>query len=494
MKKVMIIGGGISGLSAGIYALQGGFAVELYEKNAMLGGECTGWNRQGYHIDNCIHWLTGCRPEDELYKIWQSIGAIDEETEFYREPYFYMADFGDVKLHLWSDLERARREFLEVAPEDEAELNRLFDSVRLAEAVRVPTEKSLADMSFIEYMKFGMSMAAMGRVIKEYGSDTVADLARRFKSSYVRETLTRYFESSYMAITLISSYGFYTSKTAAIPAVGSVEMVRRITKRFEELGGKVHTGMSAARINLEGSKASSVTFEDGSTVSCDFVICCCDPTVTFGKLLPKRYMDKKLKRMYDNAGGYVVTSLFNLAFGIVGEDDISTPTGSCLFPCRPYSVGTRQCDFMGLRLYDYDEALYPKSRRVIQCSIPQDTKDYEYWSGIYGDRDTYSAEKERIARDIEERICEQYPELKGRLALLSTYSPVTFTRWCGAYKGAYMSFFETKGHKSLTAKSTVKGVSNVLVASQWLTTNGGLPTAVTYGKFAAEKLCGMGEK
>ena len=47
MKKVVICGGGIAGLTAGIYAQQAGFATEIYEKNALPGGECTGWARQG---------------------------------------------------------------------------------------------------------------------------------------------------------------------------------------------------------------------------------------------------------------------------------------------------------------------------------------------------------------------------------------------------------------------------------------------------------------
>ena len=38
MKKVVIIGGGVSGLSAGIYAQQKGYQTEIYEKNQMLGG------------------------------------------------------------------------------------------------------------------------------------------------------------------------------------------------------------------------------------------------------------------------------------------------------------------------------------------------------------------------------------------------------------------------------------------------------------------------
>ncbi len=45
-EKVVVIGGGISGLTAGIYALLSGFEVEIYEKNAIPGGECIGWNRK----------------------------------------------------------------------------------------------------------------------------------------------------------------------------------------------------------------------------------------------------------------------------------------------------------------------------------------------------------------------------------------------------------------------------------------------------------------
>lgn len=35
-KKVVIIGAGVSGLSAGIYALQAGYSVEIYEKTKCL--------------------------------------------------------------------------------------------------------------------------------------------------------------------------------------------------------------------------------------------------------------------------------------------------------------------------------------------------------------------------------------------------------------------------------------------------------------------------
>ena len=137
MKKVVIIGGGISGLSAGIYAQQMGYQTEIYEKNPMVGGECTGWNRQGYHIDNCIHWLTGSQKEDDLYGIWNNVGVLDDSIQMYREEYIYKLEMDGKSLHLWRDIEKARKEFLAIAPEDSDEINKFFDNVKLAECVKV---------------------------------------------------------------------------------------------------------------------------------------------------------------------------------------------------------------------------------------------------------------------------------------------------------------------------------------------------------------------
>ena len=55
MKKVIIIGAGIAGLTAGVHLQKAGYETEVYEKNPLPGGMCTGWMREGYFIDNCIH-------------------------------------------------------------------------------------------------------------------------------------------------------------------------------------------------------------------------------------------------------------------------------------------------------------------------------------------------------------------------------------------------------------------------------------------------------
>ena len=111
-EKVVIIGGGISGLSAGVYALMAGFEVEIYEKNAIPGGECIGWNRKGYHIDNCIHWLTGTRKDTEMYDVWKKTGALSDDTEYAKINEFYTSTFNGQSATLWNDLKRTERAYI----------------------------------------------------------------------------------------------------------------------------------------------------------------------------------------------------------------------------------------------------------------------------------------------------------------------------------------------------------------------------------------------
>ena len=48
MKKILIIGGGIAGLSAGIYARRSGFDAAILEMHTIPGGNSTSWKRNGF--------------------------------------------------------------------------------------------------------------------------------------------------------------------------------------------------------------------------------------------------------------------------------------------------------------------------------------------------------------------------------------------------------------------------------------------------------------
>ena len=117
MKKIVIVGGGISGLTSGIFAQKYGFESIVLEKNSVAGGECTGWDRQGSHIDGCIHWLTGTKKDTELYDLWCEVGALDG-IDIINLDYYYMFEYDGKKICFYNDYNKLREELLSVSAED----------------------------------------------------------------------------------------------------------------------------------------------------------------------------------------------------------------------------------------------------------------------------------------------------------------------------------------------------------------------------------------
>ena len=142
MKKAIIIGGGIAGLAAGIYAQKAGIESIIYEKHIIPGGECTGWDRKGFHIDGSIHWLMGTNRETKLNKIWNEMGAL-ESTEIYQPDSFGTVDYQGQRVVLHRDAEKLKNHLLNVSPEDEAEINNLCRCIEAFYGFEPPCDKPL---------------------------------------------------------------------------------------------------------------------------------------------------------------------------------------------------------------------------------------------------------------------------------------------------------------------------------------------------------------
>lgn len=128
--KVIIVGAGIAGLAAGVYARQSGFDVTIYESHTIPGGASTSWRRQGYLFEGGMHWLTGSSPKTPLHKLWREVGALDDSVQIhYRDPFLTFEQDGH-RACLYQDLEKLRQHFLESAPDDRAEINRLCRDIK----------------------------------------------------------------------------------------------------------------------------------------------------------------------------------------------------------------------------------------------------------------------------------------------------------------------------------------------------------------------------
>lgn len=486
MKKIIIIGGGIAGMTAGVLLQKAGFTTEIYERNALPGGQCTGWKREGYFIDNCIHWLTGTRPGSALHELWREIGALGDDVELYKKEMFFSSKLNGQVLTFWRDKERTRREMLALSPEDEKEINKLIDYVSMAETMTVPVEKPFDSMNFIDYMKLGMSMKAMGKVMKEYGNMDINELAMRFKHPLIQRAIVDYMPNGYQAYAFLVSYGTVTGGNGDIPKGGSLAMSLRIAEKYKEHGGVVYTNTNVEEIILNGEKAKGILLDNGKKIEADYVVCACDTDYTFRKLLPEKYMPQKLKNMYDNREKYPVSSGFQIAYAVDGV--FAELTGTRVFSCDEMNVGNHMVQCMSIQSYDYEPDFAPEGKMILQTNFSQTEADYKYWESLYRNRADYEKKKIEIAELAMERIVGEYSFLKGKIHVIDVWSPMTYTRYCNSYKGAYMSFVTTKQAKSITVPGVVKEIENVLLASQWLMGPGGLPTAAAMGKFAAWRI------
>jgi len=469
MKHIAVIGGGVAGLTAGIYALRAGFDCTVFEKNSFIGGNLTGWDRRGYHIDNCMHWLTGTLEGTDLYKIWNDTDAVGSVPIVKNEAFYYSERFGH-RLAMWRDPDRTLSDICDLSPADRREAERFINGVKRLAKVIDGGEKA-------DYVRCLPVFATYGRM-------TVGDLSQRFKHVAVKYLFTDYLDYRLSALALLFAYSAFICGNADIPAYGSRAMAERMAARFLSLGGKLRTACEVRSVTVRSGKAESV-ITDGGEYPADVVICCCDPFVTFGKLIDGGYMPSSLSRMYRN-GKTPVFSSIHAAFECDASPEI--PHGVTVFDTRPLLIGETWISRLNVHDYSYEKQFAPYGKTVLQTMFFLTHEESLKW--ILMNKEDYRREKIRFGEEIRSRIAERYPSLSPSVKVLDVWTPATYGSYFNAYDGAYLGFAMTPQALTYRQKCAVPGLENVFLASQWQRSPGGLPQAALNGRdavSAAEK-------
>jgi len=116
-KSIIIIGAGMGGLAAGVYARMNGYRTRIFEMHTGPGGQCTAWKRGGYTFDVCIHHLMGCSPFSKINLLWQELGAMPRELIYTKECVSVASPEGKL-FNDYYDLELLERHLKELAPGD----------------------------------------------------------------------------------------------------------------------------------------------------------------------------------------------------------------------------------------------------------------------------------------------------------------------------------------------------------------------------------------
>jgi len=487
MKKVIIVGAGISGMTAGIVLQNSGFETEIYEKNPVPGGEMTGWKRDGIYIDNCIDYLMCSKEGSAMHDLWCEIGMLGKDVKLCpKDPFFTYKGHGG-EITFWRDKERTKKEMLELSPDDKDAIEKFFENVKRAESMIMPLDKPMDKMGPRDFMKLGDFAKNVPAAQKAYKGVSVKDLGERFKSPVLRSAVQMTHPETTQAYSFIMSYAMCTSGSGDIPEGGSLAAANRIANRYKELGGKLHLNAPVKNVKIEGNLASGVVLEDGTEVKADYVICASDANHTFSSLLPRSYMPKKLQKPFNDRDHFSVFSKFHAAYVIDGK--VGIPADSSYWESKGLTLWGKEIKDVGVICYDYDNTITPEGKTIVHMKLFQYEDDINKWLEISEDREKYEAKKAELAQAMMELIVEQYPEAAGKIRLLDTWSPITYMKRFNAYKGAYMAFVADKNTKTITTPGVVKGLKNVFLAGQWLMGSGGLPPATAQGKYAAWRIC-----
>ena len=90
---------------------------------------------------------------------------------------------------------------------------------------------------------------------------------------------------------------------------------------------------------------------------------------------------------------------------------------------------------------------------------------------------------------VKERIIKHNPELADSIETLDVCTPHTFKRYVNTSNGVYMGFYFTHKQGMFSHHGKLKDLGNFYLSGQWMQGPGGLPIAMTQGKFAIQRIC-----
>ncbi len=479
MSEVIIIGGGVAGLSAGIYALNNGFKATVIEKWVCTGGNLTGWMRNDIPIDLCIHWLTGTNKNTNMYKMWETLGALNDDVEILKPETLFTVEYEGKRLSLYRSLDKTVSEMLKISPADKKNTLSFRKACEAMEGfLGIYGPDSNVKLKGTDFLPYLPSLI-------KYFSHSIGEIADSFKHPLLKLFINSLMGTKFNAIDLAFVTATFVGENADLPKGLSKPMAERMTGRFLELGGKLITGKEVVKLNRQGKKAISVTLRTGEELTADDFIVTIDPTVFFSKLTDVS-MPKALKKQYDDTR-YLYFSSYHLEYDLSlpevdFEENLFLPVPDDL--CK--IIANRR---IMVRTFTKAKEMSKEGHTNLQIMVYCLEDEINNWINLYeGDKEAYKTLKTQKEKAIYELLVRRFPEFEGKLNLIDMWTPASFKRFTSAHMGTYQGFINPKWKAPKRIGPNIKGLNNVYLGSQWLMSPGGLPIAALTGMCAANAL------
>lgn len=482
-KKIVIIGGGVAGLSAGIYSRLNGFDSEIIEMHSLTGGQCTAWDRKGFRFDYCLHWLVGTR-KGPFNDIWKETNVLNDKVEIIDHQIQSRVHYDDGReFIIYTDLNKWEEYLCTIAPEDSKKIKKMCSDMRKSAFLQPYSDPpGLRKLRNTITSMFGM-MPIMILFFK-YGRSTCGEYFK--KLGFTNDSLKFYLNTLYgsrdfSALAFIMMFAWFNQKNAGYLKGGSLPLAARMTSRYKDLGGKLTTRARVSKIMVENGIAIGVRLSDGTEIPSDYVISAADGHSTIFEMLEGKYLTKKITYAYEN--WELFTSMVQVSFGINKRIESESPVESWML--KDQKIGrTETSQGYSLMNYFFDPTMAPEGKTVI---VMRFDSPWDLWKNL--NELEYKEEKEKIKLDATAILEKHYPGISSFIEVCDVATPVTDVNYTGVWKGSYEGFMPSSKNLMNNINPVIPKLKKFYMAGQWLFPGGGLPPAGQSGKWAVQYIC-----
>jgi prolycopene isomerase len=302
---VVIVGGGIGGLTAGAFLAQAGKQVLVVEQGDRAGGFAREFQHGPYRINPALHVIMGCGPAGPpghgLIDLALRQLGVREQCEFVAVDPFYRAQLPDLQI----DVPAGRDAYLEVHqrafPEEARGLEDLVNlcSQIYQEYVRLPLVARWRDLALmpVHFPKhFRYANATLGSVVKRFLSTprSMAAYAALWPYLALPPSRVTFLQWASMMSSYVEEGAFYCPG-------GFQSLADALAGGLANHGGELVLGTRIAKVHAAGSCVQGVSLDSGQEIKAPVVISNTDARMTFQDLLepgqvPPRYM-RRLSRL-----------------------------------------------------------------------------------------------------------------------------------------------------------------------------------------------------
>lgn len=478
MTKIIIIGSGMGGLTAGNLLAKKGYHVTLFESHSTPGGYTAGFWRKGFYFESGT---LSFESSNTIFKAMRELGVFDKIEFVPQKSRWVAADFDEVP-ETYDDFKNI---FFSSYPDEKPRLEAYFKvvdkMVRAFQLLMAEKKRLFATIS---------SGFNIFQIYRKYGHLRLGDFTDRF---FPKDTvLNRFFRNlgypdmaawilGGAIVTLFDDY--WTVKN------GMQSWANVLAEQFEKSGGELKLNTQVDKILTRDGKAIGVSC-DGKSYDADYVISACDYKKTFLKLLdsPASMPADLLEKIQHNP---VSEGFFTVYLGLnLSHDRLQSLLKIphvFYFDDQPgldihNSDDENYFDKASITLYSpslMNPALAPagKSSLMLQVVVPY--RWLNNWGG--GDRQQYRQLKETAKNAVLKKASVIIPGLKEMIEFEDAATPLTYERYTHNTDGATSAWSwnpHNKFYKRFGKMYVETPIQNLLIGSCWANQIGGVPGAV----------------